>query len=392
MMKATIKKIVKHIIGLSCGLVPCDPKLIVFTSFHGKGYMDNPKAIYEEMCRDERFDTFRKVWLLKDVSQNDGLDKEKFGSLKGIMTILRAKAWVFNCKMPYYLKKKSNQIYLQTWHGTPLKRLGCDINLKEGATFYTDKISEKEMKESYRVDSAKYDYLISPSDFTSEVFQTAFDMSADKLLEVGYPRNDVLFNVDPDKTKEIRKQLGIEGRKKVVLYAPTWRDNSFDKNGYTFDLQVNFALWKEYLADDYVVLFKPHYLITTKFDLSNYKGFVYEIDAGRDIADLYALADVLVTDYSSVFFDYAILKRPIYFYMYDLESYMHELRGFYIDINRDLPGEIYREEKEMLIDIKSGKFDYNKLMGFSKRFNSNEDGRASKKVVDILYKDITKSQ
>lgn len=91
------------------------------------------------------------------------------------------------------------------------------------------------------------------------------------------------------------------------------------------------------LGDSYIVLFKPHYLIVNTFDMSQVKDFVYEIDAKADIAPLYPLADLLITDYSSVFFDYAILKRPIYFYMYDIESYANELRGFYFDLYETLP-------------------------------------------------------
>ena len=109
------------------------------------------------------------------------------------------------------------------------------------------------------------------------------------------------------------------------------------------------------------------------------------MDASSEISDLYLIADALVTDYSSVFFDYAILKRPIYFYMYDLESYREELRGFYIDIYKDLPGNIYEIEDEMLKDIRSGRFDYERLNAFNARFNEHEDGHASQRVIDIVF-------
>ena len=106
-------------------------------------------------------------------------------------------------------------------------------------------------------------------------------------------------------------------------------------SGYTFDLQVDFYKWKEVLGDEYVVLFKPHYLIVNKYEnTEGLAGFLYNINANVDIKELYVISDVLVTDYSSVFFDYAILNRPIYFYMYDLKEYAEELRGFYLDIKK----------------------------------------------------------
>lgn len=119
--------------------------------------------------------------------------------------------------------------------------------------------------------------------------------------------------------------------------------------------------------------------------MKDYEGFVYGIDANADISNLYIISDILVTDYSSVFFDYAILKRPIYFYMYDLEFYQEELRGFYIDINEDLPGNIFEEENQMLESIKEEHYDYEFLATFNERFNNCEDGKASKRVVDLVF-------
>ena len=140
------------------------------------------------------------------------------------------------------------------------------------------------------------------------------------------------------------------------------------------------------LADEYVLLFKPHYLIINKFsDTEELNGFLYNVDASSEISDLYLIADVLVTDYSSVFFDYAILGRPIYFYMYDIESYREELRGFYIDIYKDLPGDIYEDEEMMLKDIREGNFDRERLSQFNARFNEHEDGHASQRVIDIVF-------
>ena len=242
------------------------------------------------------------------------------------------------------------------------------------------------MRSTYDNDVSKYNYMISPSAFTTEVFQSAFKIDRARLIETGYPRNDILSNYKEHDLDVIKSKLKIPKDKKVILYAPTWRDNSYNLKGYTFKLKVDFKKWQEILGDDYVVIFKPHYLIVNDFDLESVKDFVYFVDPKEDISNLYLIADILVTDYSSVFFDYAILKRPIYFYMYDLDSYRDELRGFYLDIYHELPGEVIEDETILLNKIKMNNFDFNKLTKFNQRFNNHEDGNASKRVLDILFK------
>ncbi len=247
-------------------------------------------------------------------------------------------------------------------------------------------MSIEEMRSTYDNDVSKYNYMISPSSFTTEVFQSAFAINKDRLIETGYPRNDILSNYQDEDIDRIKAELKLPKDKKIILYAPTWRDNSFNLKGYTFKLEVDFKKWQNELGDEYIVVFKPHYLIINDFDLESVKDFVYFIDPKEDISRLYLIGDILITDYSSVFFDYAILKRPIYFYMYDLESYRDELRGFYLDVYKDLPGQIIEDENLLLEEIKQNNFDYDKLELFNLRFNNHEDGRASKRVLEILLK------
>ena len=282
--------------------------------------------------------------------------------------------------------KKDSQVYLQTWHGTPLKKLAHDIEVPEGTTFYRSEMSVEEMRSTYDNDVSKYNYMISPSAFTTEVFQSAFAIERERLIETGYPRNDILSNYNSDDIKKIKDKLNLPEGKKIILYAPTWRDNSYNLKGYTFKLEVDFKKWQKILGTDYIVIFKPHYLIVNDFDLEAVKEFVYYIDPKEDISSLYLIADVLVTDYSSVFFDYAILKRPIYFFMYDVDTYRDELRGFYLDIYHDLPGDVIESEDELIQKIFSEKFDYNRLQIFNEQFNNHEDGNASKRVIEILLK------
>lgn len=368
----------------------------MFISFHGRGYSDNPRAVYEQLINDEEFNKYEFIWALKnpDIITFDHTRTKtvKYRSLKYFYYLGVCKYWVFNCRMPEYIVKKKAQIYLQTWHGTPLKRLAHDIEVPEDTSFFRSEISFEEMTKAYDIDVEKYDYMISPNSFTTEVFQSAFRIDKDKLIETGYPRNDILSNKTDKQVEEIKHKFNIPLDKKVLLYAPTWRDNSYIKSGYTFELLVNFYKWKEILGDEYVIIFKPHYLISNKFDLSELEDFVYSLPTTVDISELYLISDVLITDYSSVFFDYAVLNRPIYFYMYDLEEYREELRGFYLDIKTEIPGAVYTQEEDMLLGIKNQQFDYQKLNDFNLRFNNMEDGEAARRVVDIVFKDDKKNQ
>lgn len=395
-----LARMIKGIIGsciriaYSCiyKFIPIDDKTVMFISFHGRGYSDNPKAIFEEMKKDPRFSEFTFIWAIKHNKKKhleiQGAKIIEYFSISYFYYLSKSKYWIFNCKMPTYIRKKSQQIYLQTWHGTPLKRLGHDIKVADDTTFYRSQVTAEKMYESYDVDVARYDYMISPNAFCTNVFQSAFEINRERLIETGYPRNDILSNATKADVISIRNKLNLPKDKKVILYAPTWRDNQYVAKGYIFKLEADFKKWKKYLGDEYVLLFKPHYLIINeqKND-SELVGFLYTIEADEDISALYLIADALVTDYSSVFFDYAVLGRPIYFYMYDVVNYHEELRGFYIDIYKDLPGKIYEDEDLMLQDIATDHYDGNKLKNFNEYFNEHEDGKASKRILDIMFKE-----
>ena len=392
-IKQIIVSVIEYIYRYIFKYIPIDDKLVIFISFHGRGYSDNPRAIYEEMIKDEYFKDYKFIWFIKNhKNKNIDIPKAKiveYCSIPYFYYMSKAKYWVINCKMPTYFSKKKNQVYLQTWHGTPLKRLGHDIEMAEDMTFYRSGMSYKKMCETYSIDSARYNYMISPNSFCSEIFPRAFDVNKDKMIETGYPRNDFITNATSEDVINIKKKLSLPLDKKIILYAPTWRDNSYVASGYTFELEADFNKWKEILGDDYIVVFKPHYLIINKYENDHsLDGFLYSMKAEAEINELYVISDLLITDYSSVFFDYSVLNRPIYFYMYDLESYKDELRGFYLDIYKDLPGTIYEDEQTMLSDIHNHIYDYEFLKQFNQRFNHAQLGDSSKKVIDIVFNKV----
>lgn len=365
--------------------------LIIFESFMGRKYACSPKAIYQAMLQDPRFKDFQFVWAFRSKIKDEKAQIEdlKHAKIISYNTIehceysSKAKYFVTNSRLPAFFIKREGQVYIQSWHGTPLKRLGFDI-VGEGANAVH---TLDRLKEMYSSDASRYTYLLSPSAFTTEKLTGAFNLTENnpdiEIIEEGYPRNDFLFNYTDNDVKRMKNAIGIDTDKKIILYAPTWRDNQHVGGvGYTYDLGIDFGKLQEELSDEYSILFRPHYFVANSFDFEKYAGFVYNVANVEDINDLYILADILITDYSSVFFDYANLKRPILFYMYDLKEYAEDIRGFYISLE-ELPGPIVEEEDELISLLKNAEFCYDeKYECFNKRFNYLDDGKASERVIE----------
>lgn len=370
-----------------------DNHKVLFETFMGRQYGCNPRAIYEYMISDDRFKNYKFVWAFENPD-----DKKSFTELERAETVkykskdyyrayASAKYIITNSNIDYHIVKKKGQVFMQTWHGTPLKKLRCDIEAEYGNVNNT--LDEIKMKNA--LDVVRYDYFLSPSRFASEKFKSAFNLRQLKkeniIVETGYPRNDLMFNYTDVEIEKILNELGIKTDKKILLYAPTYRDNQHESGkGYVYNLYLDFDRMYKEIGDQYIILFRAHYFIANQFDFEKYKGFVYNVSDLDDITKLYLITDVLVTDYSSVFFDYANLKRPMIFYMYDLDEYEREIRGFYIDLN-ELPGPIVKSENELIESIKSinSEFLHNeKYDKFNKKYNYLDDGEASKRVSELI--------
>lgn len=361
---------------------------IVFESFGGKNYSDSPKYIYEYMQK--HYPKLNYIWVFKNANQNvitGNAVKVKKGSKEYYDAYSKAKFWVTNARLPLYLNKKDNQIYIQTWHGTPLKRLANDMKIVRMPGTTTPKY-----KKNFYAETSRWDYLISPNRYSTNIFKTAFWMDENRTLEIGYPRNDILVNRSNDQEyiEKLKKELNIPKGKKIIMYAPTWRDDEFVKKGkYLFDLKINLENLQKELGDEFVILLRMHYLISNALDLSGYEDFAIDVSNYNDISELYLISDALITDYSSVMFDFGILKRPQYFFAYDIEKYDKGLRGFYMDYMNDLPGEIITDEfklAEELKDIDKHKEKYkDKIERFYDKFCSIEKGQSSKIIGDFIY-------
>ncbi len=368
-----------------------EEKLIIFEAYQGGKYTCSPKAIYEAMIKEPRFDDFTFVWFFSEPKEYENvkaLNRAKLvncESAEYYQWYAKAKYIVTNSIGTKIGTVREGQVYIQTWHGTPLKKLGFDIENNEGNPLN----SLKEIGERYQIESKKISYMISPSKFTSEKLNSSFRLSKynekAKILETGYPRNDALINSTAEDVSLLKEKLGItDGNKKVILYAPTFRDNNHETGvGYTWDLGFQIDRLKEELGDEFIMLFRTHYFIGNTIDLSQHKDFIINVTNYPEINDLYLVADLLITDYSSVFFDYAVLKRPIIYYMYDLAEYRDDVRGFYLDLN-ELPGDIVEKEEDLIESIRNTarfKLD-DKYKEFNEKYNYLEDGNASKRVID----------
>ncbi len=370
-------------------LAKIDDKLVYFQTFSGRGYSDSPKAMYEYMKNAPEYSDYRFVWSFKDPERFAWLRDERtsvvrFRSRADNKALRRAKYWISNYRMLDHQHPRKGQIYVQCWHGTPLKRLGYDLTASDNSM---NSISE--IRRKYKTDARKFSYLLSPSPFCTEKFATAWNLvkthQTDKIIEEGYPRNDRLINAGPEERERIRRELGVDGRK-VILYAPTWRDNQHTSGtGYTYKTEVDFDKLRCELGEEYVILFRAHYLVANSFDFAKYEGFVIDVSSHPDINDLYLASDILVTDYSSVFFDFANLRRPEIFYMYDLEEYAGNLRGFYISLD-ELPGQIVRDEDALITAIKAAD-DWQPDEAYEKflaKYAPKDDGSASARVLSRI--------
>ena len=250
--------------------------------------------------------------------------------------------------------------------------------------------SPKYKQQFYR-QRQEWDYLVSANPFSTKTFRSCF-MYEGKMLEYGYPRNDILYWPNKNQiAKELRQKLGIPEDKKTILYAPTWRDDEhYGKGEYKFTLALDLKLMMEKLSDEYVVLLRTHHYIADNIDTAGLEGFVYNLSKYDDISEIYLISDICITDYSSVFFDFANLKRPVLFYTYDIEKYKNQLRGFYIDMNTEVPGPLLYTSEEVVKAIQSIdqiEEEYKeRYEEFYKRFCCYDDGNASKHIVEEVFK------
>ncbi len=360
-------------------------KVILFENWKGKQYSDNLRAIDEELTR--RRDRRKRIWVVRDngVRMPQGVRTVLRFSPEYYDLLARARWIVANDSIdPSYVKRDDGQTYLQTWHGTPLKKVGQDI---EKVNF-----ARKGYLETFAQESSKWSYLVSPNAYSSQIMGRAFEIPQREILETGYPRNDIFYRPERQaRAAATRARLGLRPDQKVVLYAPTWRDDRYDDKGrYIFELKLNVDAMRERFGDTHVLLLRGHHLLATRAGIPAGDGFVLNVSTYPDIADLYLIADVMITDYSSTMFDYVNTGRPMIFFTWDLDDYRDRVRGLYFDLTEDPPGPICRTSAEVfdaLADLPGVQSQFGAAyQRFSQQFCAWEDGNAAARVIDAALR------
>lgn len=353
---------------------------IFFEAWKGRQYSDNPRAIFEELQR--RGDPRECVWAVQDLSVEvpDGVTRVLVGGRDYYRHLARSRWVISNDSMPPHYVKRDGSRYGQTWHGTPLKRIGFDIE--------NIQMANKNYLVQFAKDVAKWDALVSPNAFSTEILRRAFRYDGE-ILEIGYPRNDIFHRPElaEPQAAATRRRLGLPEGKRVILYAPTWRDNDYNASGrYQFTMKLDLERLYRAFGDDAVLLIRGHQLVSSNVDSTMFGGFVRNVSSYPDIRDLYLVADVLVTDYSSVMFDFVNTGRPILFFTWDLEEYRDNLRGFYFDFEAEAPGPLLLDSSEVIdalerLDEVSAEH-ADRYAAFRAKYTELEDGRASERFIE----------
>ncbi len=347
---------------------------VVYDSFGGR-YSDNPRAIYEALLA--AGDGHEHVWVCDPAHLHGfpaGLSTVPVGTAQSIEALERADMVVANTHIQVPWTKRPGARYLQTWHGTPLKKVHRDI-LQPPA----ERLGQLDM------DVARWDVLLSPNAAATASLRQAFRYGGE-VYEAGYPRNDALLSPDRDAVRaKVRAGLGISEDQIAVLYTPTYRDNV--TNGvWRADVSpsLDVAAVTDGLGPDYVLLVRPHYFVSDQVGPPSSPG-TRDVARYPDVAELYLAADAMVTDYSSTMFDFAVTGKPLLFYAYDLEYYRDELRGFYFDIGVDPPGPIARSEDELVAALSALERTDSCYRQAYERFRATysylEDGHATERVI-----------
>lgn len=349
-------------------IIPTRDNEILFVSFMGKSFNDSPKVIYDYIQNEKDLKRYKCIWAFENPNHFSDLTTVKIDTPSYFIAALRAKYWITNTNIERGLRfKKKDQIYLNTWHGTTLKHIGNDVAGRNDFDFST------------------VDYLVVSGKYDEKIWKSAFNASERTYLRCGLPRNEELWYADENVKKKIRKKLNIPTDKKVILYAPTWRESTDGGKSYEINPPIHFEKWEELLGKDYIVLFRAHHL-TTKVLGIKYNDFVRKFSDYPYVNDLMIASDYLITDYSAIAFDYSILCKPIFCYAYDYETYLNT-RGTYFELDELYPNKSCRTEEELLNRIIQCDYEFecNNTMRFRNLFIQYGYG-STEKIISKLFK------
>jgi len=348
---------------------------VLFEAFEGKIIGDNSLEIFLELQK--RRPELEFFWTVKKgVQAPAGSTGVRYGTSEWFRAMATCRYLVNNSNFPWYFRKTEGQVYLQTWHGTPLKRLGRDVEVSQMSKAYLQTMDNE---------AAAWDYLIAQNEFCQAVFPSAFGYRG-KMILTGYPRNDRLSTASAAQRQEIRERIGVSNpTTTLVLYAPTWREFKRTASG-NWDT-VNFIQPEVQLPEGFRLLFRGHHN-THAAHSQKVAGTAIDVTKYEDVTELYLAADILITDYSSVMFDFTVTGKPILFLTPDLERYRAE-RGFYIDYEAEAPGPIFDKASDLVASLGNiaeiSTVFAPKYLAWQKKFNSHDDGHAAARVVENVW-------
>ncbi|WP_116021605.1 bifunctional glycosyltransferase/CDP-glycerol:glycerophosphate glycerophosphotransferase [Thermomonospora umbrina] len=352
----------------------------VFESRLGATCSDNPRYLYEELRTSPRPMTV--FWSYAKTTHGFPRDARlvRRGSWAYYLALARAEFWVDDQGFPAGLRKRRGTKYVQTWHGSAFKRMGLDQPELKNAG--------RGEQQRFRRMVDRYDVFLVRSRHDVGTLAKGMGIAPDKLLPVGYPRNDPLVNGgDPKSLAALRRSLGLDGRR-VVLYAPTFRTGSDGRPAKHLELPFDPVRFARELGDTHVLLVRPHYLSSVNLP-PGARHAVRDVGGLPDVTPLLLLSDALVTDYSSVMFDYALLDRPMVFYATDLEEYVGRARGSYFDLAEHAPGPVLDDETallETLADLDAQRAAHaERRRAFVARFGEYDRGDAARAVVERVF-------
>lgn len=358
--------------------VKTDPNLILFASYGGRKYDDSPRVVYEYLREHPVSSSHNCVWAFVDPDQFPQVEnKIKIDTPAYYLTALKAGYWITNSSISRGMdfKKKGTKNILFEHGMIALKRVGADAKSKESVFVSTA--------------NEKYDMVFVEGKHETPILANVWHLDEAVFHTTGLPRNDDLVRLDPDEIHRIKDKLGIRRDKKVILYAPTFRDWSKDEKGQNvYEIPMDFAKWKARLGDKYVLLINGHYAIGQLLNSLPKDDFIINAFGYPQINDLMKIADVLISDYSSIVFDYAILERPIFCFGYDYSEYM-AMRGSYVDIPGVFCNGVIRDEDTLIRSI--AEMDHAEQCRFTKEQIKEKYlaayGDAARKALEIIFAD-----
>ena len=368
-----LKNLIRYVFywGL-CLILPLKKNRVVISSYYGLGYGDNLKYIVDELLKNDNAEI---IWLVK----NENIAKTlpscvkscDINSFKSIYYLATAKVWVDNCRKPFILKKRKRQYYIQTWHGFALKQIEKDAE---------NSLSKWYVKTAKK-DSKSIDLIISDSEFMDGIYKNSFWYNG-KIERWGSPRNDVILN--PKNVKEkVYNYLNLNKEAKTVLYAPTFRvDGSLKAYSINYDKLLE-ALKKRFNCD-FVVLVRLHPNVAEKCKDLVFNDKIISASSYPDMQELLSTVDVVISDYSSLMFDYALTGKPCFQFATDIEEYVKD-RSFYFDLTA-LPFSLSKNNEELeynLLNFNEGEY-AKSLNDFYDKVGMVKNGDASIKTAQFI--------